>query len=91
MTVTPALVRAEIVTGPGQVSSGASATGGGVGALGVSLHPAQHISASSVSKAFPRRVRVNGIVVARGRSMQAENLRECWESTGRCFPASLAV
>jgi len=41
------------VTGAGQVSSGASATGGaggGVGALGVSLHPEPHISANSVSK-----------------------------------------
>jgi hypothetical protein len=46
------LVRAENVTGSGQVTSGASATGGvggaAVGALGVSLHPAQQISATSV-------------------------------------------
>src|SRR5688500_8721162 len=35
VTAAPALVRAETVTGAGQVSSGASATGGGVGALGV--------------------------------------------------------
>jgi hypothetical protein len=45
----PALVRAETVTGAGQVTSGASATGGaGVGELGVLLHPAQQSSASSV-------------------------------------------
>ena len=52
MTAAPVLVSAETVIGDGQVISGASATGGGgagVGALGV-LHPAQHISASSVSK-----------------------------------------
>ena len=52
MTLVPALVIAEAVTGAGQVSSGGSATGGGgagVGALGVLLHPAQ-ISASSVRK-----------------------------------------
>jgi len=48
-------VRAETVTGAGQVTSGASATGGGgagVGALGVLLHPAQQISTSSVRKTF---------------------------------------
>ena len=53
VTAAPALVvRAETVTGAGQVTSGGSATGGGagVGALGVSLHPAQQISASSVRK-----------------------------------------
>ena len=48
VTAAPALVRAETVTGAGQVTSGGSATGGGVGALGVSLHPAPQISASSV-------------------------------------------
>ena len=51
MTSAPTLVRAETVTGAGQVTSGASATGGaGVGALGVLLHPAQQISTSSVRK-----------------------------------------
>ena len=56
VTAAPTLVRAETVTGAGQVTSGGSATGGGVatgagvGALGVLLHPAQHISASSVRK-----------------------------------------
>ena len=52
MTAAPTLVRAETVTGAGQVSSGGSATGvgAGVGALGVLLHPAQQISASSVRK-----------------------------------------
>ena len=53
VTAAPTLVRAETVTGAGQVTSGASATGGGgagVGALGVLLHPAQQISASSVRK-----------------------------------------
>src|SRR5688572_7094794 len=53
VTAAPALVSAETVTGPGQVSSGASATGGGgtgVGALGVLLQPAQHSSASSVRR-----------------------------------------
>src|SRR5688572_24943757 len=51
VTSAPALVRAETVTGAGQVTSGASATGGGgVGALGVLLHPAQQISANSVRK-----------------------------------------
>src|SRR6186997_3414801 len=53
VTGTPTLVRAETVTGSGQVTSGASATGGGgggVGALGVALHPPQQISASSVRK-----------------------------------------
>ena len=40
VTSAPTLVRAETVTGAGQVTSGASATGGGgVGALGVLLHP----------------------------------------------------
>jgi hypothetical protein len=55
-TAAPTLVRAETVTGAGQVSSGASATGGGgaVGALGVLLHAAQQINASSVRK---RRIR----------------------------------
>ena len=50
VTVVPALVRAETVTGAGQVTSGASATGaGGVGALGVLLlHPMQQTSATSV-------------------------------------------
>lgn len=52
VTAAPMLVRAENVTGAGQVISGASATGGaggaGVGALGVLLHPAQQISATSV-------------------------------------------
>jgi hypothetical protein len=48
--VAPALVKAATVTGAGQVSSGASATGGGVGALGVSLQPAPQISASDVRK-----------------------------------------
>ena len=44
------------MTGAGQVTSGGSATttggdtGAGVGALGVLLHPAQQISASSVRK-----------------------------------------
>jgi hypothetical protein len=50
----PTLVRAEAVTGAGQVTSGGSATGGdtgaGVGALGVPLHPAQQISANSARK-----------------------------------------
>jgi hypothetical protein len=71
VTSAPAPVRAETVTGAGQVTSGGSATetGGGVGALGVSLHPAQQISASSVRKIFPRSLKVNGIVVAPGRSM----------------------
>ena len=52
MTVAPTLVTADTVTGAGQVSSGASATGvgAGVGALGVSLHAAPQISASSVRK-----------------------------------------
>ena len=52
VTSVPTLVRAETVTGAGQVTSGGSATGvgGGVGALGVSLHPAQQISASSARK-----------------------------------------
>jgi len=52
VTSAPTLVRAETVTGAGQMTSGASATGGGggVGALGVSLHPAQQISTSSVRK-----------------------------------------
>ena len=54
VTAAPTLVRAETVTGAGQVTSGGSATGGGtgagVGALGVPLHPAQQISASSVRK-----------------------------------------
>ena len=61
MTAAPTLVRAETVTGAGQVTSGGSAmtTGGGVGALGVLLHPAQHISATSVA----RRLKVNGIKV----------------------------
>jgi len=42
------------MTGAGQETSGGSATetGGGVGALGVSLHPAEQISASSVKKTF---------------------------------------
>jgi hypothetical protein len=53
LTTTPALVRAEAVTGAGQVISGGFATGGGgggvgVGALGVLLHAAPPISASSV-------------------------------------------
>ena len=72
VTAAPTLVRAETVTGAGQVSSGGSATGGagaGVGALGVLLHPAQHISASSVRKTlivpppwfFSSLVRVNGV------------------------------
>jgi hypothetical protein len=43
-------VGAETVIGAGQVTSGASATGGGVGALGVLLHAAQQISATSVTK-----------------------------------------
>jgi hypothetical protein len=49
VTAAPALVKAETVTGAGQVTSGASATGtgAGVGALGVSLQPVQQISASS--------------------------------------------
>jgi hypothetical protein len=56
----PALVRAVTVTGSGQVTSGASAMGGGggVGALGVLLHAALHISASSVRQTLivaPRR------------------------------------
>jgi hypothetical protein len=52
VTSAPALESAETVTGAGQVSSGGSATdaGGGVGALGVLLHPAPHISASRVRK-----------------------------------------
>ena len=50
-TAKPTLVRAETVIGSGQVTSGASATGGGgVGALGVLVHPAQQSSASSVRK-----------------------------------------
>jgi len=55
-TAAPTLVMAEIVTGAGQVSSGGSvgsvtATGdGGVGALGVPVHPAQQSSASSVAR-----------------------------------------
>jgi len=71
VTAAPALVRAETVTGAGQVTSGGSATGvgGGVGALGVSLHPAQQSSASNVRKTFRRRVKVNGMAVAPGRSM----------------------
>ena len=54
----PALVSADTVTGEGQMTSGGSATtgggggGAGVGALGVLLHPAQHISARSVRKTF---------------------------------------
>ena len=53
VTVAPVLVGAETETGAGQVSSGGSATtGGGVGALGVLLHPAQQISASNVRKAL---------------------------------------
>jgi hypothetical protein len=54
VTSAPTLVRAETVTGAGQVTSGASATGGGggVGALGVLLHPAQQVSTSSVRKTF---------------------------------------
>jgi hypothetical protein len=61
VTAAPTLVGAEIVTGAGQVTSGGSAmaTGGGVGALGVLLQPAQQISASSVA----RRLNVNGIKV----------------------------
>lgn len=47
MTAMPALVGAEMVTGAGQVTSGASATGGGVGALGVLLQPAQKVHTSS--------------------------------------------
>ena len=50
MTTAPVLVRADSVTGSGQVSSGASATGGGgggVGALGVRVHPTQSSSVSS--------------------------------------------
>ena len=76
MTSAPTLVRAETVTEAGQVSSGGSATGGGagVGALGVSLHPAQQISASSVRKTrivpppwfFSSFVRVNGKLPAYG-------------------------
>jgi hypothetical protein len=52
VTVAPTLVRAETVRGAGQVTSGGSAmgVGSGVGALGVSVHPAQQISASSVRK-----------------------------------------
>ena len=52
MTAAPTLLSAETVTGSGQVTSGASATGvgAGVGALGVLLHPAQQSSASSVRK-----------------------------------------
>ena len=49
-------MRAVTVTGAGQVTSGASATGGGggggVGALGVLLHPAQQMSASSVRESL---------------------------------------
>ena len=56
MTAAPALVTAETVTGDGHVISGGFATGAGGGAgvgdgaLGVPLHPAQQISASSVRK-----------------------------------------
>ena len=51
MTSAPALVRADTVTEPGQVTSGASATttvggGAGVGALGVAVHPAPPTSTS---------------------------------------------
>jgi len=100
VTSAPTLVRAETVTGAGQLTSGASAMGGGagVGALGV-LHPAQQISTSRVRNALIvqppwffsslvrsslrhpfRRLKVNAIVVAPGRSMQARNSRECWVS-----------
>ena len=54
------------MTGAGQVTSGASATGGGtgagVGAVGVLLHPALQSSANSVRKTLI----VNGIVAAPG-------------------------
>jgi hypothetical protein len=46
VTSVPALVRADTVTGAGQVSSGGPATA--VGAFGVLLHPAPHVSASIV-------------------------------------------
>jgi hypothetical protein len=61
VTSTPALLGAETVSGAGQETSGGSAidTGGGVGALGVLLQPAQHISATSVA----RRLKVNEIEV----------------------------
>jgi hypothetical protein len=52
VTATPPPVMAAAVIGSGQVSSGASAMtggGGGVGATGELLHPAQQISASSVT------------------------------------------
>ena len=52
-TATPTVVMAVAVTGSGQVSSGGSAItggGGGVGAVGVVLHPKPQISASSVRK-----------------------------------------
>ena len=75
MTAAPALLGAETVIGSGQMTSGASATGGGgggVGALGVLLHPAPHISASSAGKTRRlRRVKVNRVVVAPGRSMHS--------------------
>jgi hypothetical protein len=51
VTAVPALVTADAVIGSGHVISGASATGAGagVGALG-ELHPAQQMSARSVTK-----------------------------------------
>jgi len=59
-TATPAPVGAEAVTGAGQMTSGGAATGGagGVGALGELLHPAPHVSASTVRKIFtvPNRI-----------------------------------
>lgn len=50
VTVAPALVTADTAGGAGHVSSGGSATGGGgggVGALGVLLHPAAQVSATT--------------------------------------------
>jgi hypothetical protein len=57
MTAVPTLVSEETVIGPGQLISGGSATaatGGGVGAVGVLLHPAPQQSASSTRKALIR-------------------------------------
>ena len=58
MTVAPEAVRAETVSASGHVTSGASATGGGggLGALGVLLHPAPPMISVSSAR---RRVKVS--------------------------------
>ena len=82
VTAAPTLVRAETVTGSGQVTSGASAMGGlggvGVGALGVPLHAAQQVIATSVRRTlivpppwfFSVLAMVNGKLPAYGLNIQ---------------------